>query len=1367
MSDLDQRIADLSPQKRALLDLRLMKRGGTVINKQVIPRRGGSGPCPLSFAQQRLWFLNQFEPDSPIYNMPKAVRMSGALNAGALQQTLDVIVARHEALRTTFTSIDGNPVQVIAESQPIELTVIDLREWPEAQRDAEAQRWLEKEAQRPFDLVHDRPLRATLLRLDATEHVLLLTTHHIASDGWSTGVLISELVALYDAFADGQPSPLRELPIQYADFALWQRDWLQGEVLEAQLAYWRQQLGGSLPVLELPTDRPRPAVQTYRGAKQSLLLPKTLMEALQALSRREGVTLFMTLLAAFQTLLHRYTGQDDLLVGSPIAGRTRIELEGLIGFFVNTLVLRTDMSGNPTFRELLGRVREVALGAYAHQDLPFEKLVEELQPARDLSHSPLFQVMFILQNVPRAALELAGLTLTPVEVDSGTAKFELTLSMAESADGLRGVWEYNTDLFEAATICRLAGHFQTLLEGIVTDPAQRLSALPLLTDVERQQLLVGWNATQAEYPQETCLHELIEAQVERTPDAVAVVFDGESLTYRELNARANRLAHYLRRRGVGPEVLVGISLERSLEMVVGLLGILKAGGAYMPLDPAYPPARLAFMLEDSQAPVLLTQQRSVEGLLAPQAQVVCTDADWAAIAREPEENPANGTAAAQLAYVIYTSGSTGQPKGVQIPHRAVVNFLRSMCQQPGLTAQDTLLAVTTLSFDIAALELFLPLSVGARVVLVSRAVATDGRQLLQTLADTKATVMQATPATWHLLLEAGWAGSPQLTVLCGGEALPRELAQQLLARAAAVWNLYGPTETTIWSAVAKVEPGDGPVPIGRPIANTQFYLLDRHLQLVPIGVPGELHIGGAGVAQGYLNRPELTAERFIVDPFSDEPTARLYRTGDLARYRPDGALECLGRIDQQVKLRGFRIEPGEIEAVLTQCPGVQQAVVLVREDLPGDKRLVAYLIPDREPVPTPSELQSFLKKTHPDYMVPSAFVFLDAWPLTPNGKVDRRALPAPEWARPEQGRAVGEPSDMLELQLTKIWEEVLGTRPIGVQDDFFALGGHSLLAVRLFVQIEKTFGRKLPLATLFQARTVEQLANVLRQDGWSPPWSSLVPIQPRGSQPPFFCVHAHGGHVLVFKDLARRLGPDQPFYGIQAYGLNGDQARHRRVEDMAAHYLEEIQTLQPEGPYFLGGYCFGGRVAFEMAQQLHAQGQQIALLALLDAYAPGYPKRKPWFERRVKLRVNYHLSNLRCLGSKGKLSYLLEKGGIGRTRVETKLKKIACRLYLGIGLPLPRALQEIQEPGRRPFDPYVPSVYPGRITLFRPSQQPAGCYHEPEMGWGGLAAEGLEVYEVPGKFASIILEPSVRVMAEQLQACLREARTTKNSAVQK
>lgn len=1104
MSELDARSkkqSNLSSAKQALFEKWM--RGEVAAN--TIPRRSQQSPAPVSFAQQRLWFLNQLEGDQSSYNEPKALHIKGSLDVAALQQSLNEIVRRHEVLRTTFDVIDGQPVQVIAPSLKLTIPVIDLQNLPSDEKEAEVRRLAIASSKQPFDLAQDPLLRVSLLQLDAAEYVLLLTVHHIVYDQWTKGILIQELAVLYKAFSQGQPSPLPELPIQYADFAVWQRQWLHGKDLDAQLSYWKQQLQNAPAVLNLPTDHPRPAVWSNRGATQYRVMPKSLTEALQALSQQEEATLFTILLAALNTLLYRYTGQEDILVGSTISGRNRAELEGLIGFFVNTQVMRSHLSGNPSFRTLLRRVREVVLKAYAHQDVPFEKLVDELKLERDLGRNPLFQVAFVLQNATNQSLELPGLTLSSLEIHTGTAKFDLTLYMEDSEQGLIAALEYSTELFNAATIGRMLEHFQTLLEGIVADPDRSLSDLPLLTESERQQLLVEWNDTQTDYPHDRCIHELFEAQVELTPDAVAVVFEDQQLTYKELNARANQLAHYLQQLGVGPEVLVGICMERSLEMVVGLLGILKAGGAYVPLDPAYPQERLTLMLSDSQVSVLLTQQALVDVLPDTRAHVVCLDTGWETIARKSEENPNSGVTAENLAYVIYTSGSTGKPKGVQIAHQSLTNFLTAMSQQLGLTNQDILLSVTTISFDIAALELYLPLILGVQLVLTRRAEATDGTQLLEKLVKSGATVMQATPATWRLLLAAGWEGTKHLKILCGGEALPKALANQLLEKGGCLWNLYGPTETTIWSAMCQVEANhrvvgsqNTPESIGRPIANTQIYILDRHLQPVPIGVPGELHIGGDGLARGYLNRPELTAEKFIHNPFSNKPGARLYKTGDLARYLPNGAIEFLGRIDHQVKVRGFRIELGEIEAVLNQHPAVQASVVVVWDDESGDCRLVAYGVPHPEQDITVEQVRGFLKQKLPDYMVPSAFVLLDALPLTPNGKVDRRALPPlPERLRPELSMGYVMPRTEMEQAVTDIWQDILDIEQVGVYDNFFDLGGHSLLATQLISRYRQAFQVELSLNLVFESPTVADQALAIEQSQPTEENNSIAAIASR------------------------------------------------------------------------------------------------------------------------------------------------------------------------------------------------------------------------------------------------------------------------------
>ncbi len=1075
-----------------------------------ISRAAKDEASPLSFAQERLWFLEQFEPGGSAYNICRAARLTGLLKIEALEQSLSEIMRRHEVLRTRFQVVDGRPVQVRAPAQKLSISLVELSQLSHAERDGEVARLIADEGGCPFDLSAGPLLQAMLLRLGNDDHMLILTTHHIASDAWSMGILTRELWTLYEAYANGKPSPLPDLPVQYTDYAVWQRQWLKGKVLESQLSYWKKQLA-HIPILNLPTDRPRPVLQSFRGARQPISLPESLTAAVNELSRREGVTQFMTLLAAFQVLLYRYSGQEDVVVGSPIANRNRTEIEGLIGFFVNTLVLRTDLSRRPTFKELLLRVRDVCLGAYAHQDLPFEKLVQELHPERDLSRNPLFQVMFVLQNTPRPFPETSGFSIERVDVLAETSPFDLSLYLRERNGKLIGFIEYSTDLFDRSTIERMIGHFQTLLEGIVANPDQLISTLPLLTEAERHQLLVEWNDTAAEYPKDSCIHELFEAQVERTPDAIAAEFEGKRLSYRELNSRANQLAHYLRRLGVGPESLVGICIERSLEMIVGLLGILKAGGAYVPLDPAYPRERLRFMLEDAQVSVLLTHESLIENgrlntedrnalpfsILEPQIKTICLDTDWEKIAQQSERNPDTGATAQNLAYVIYTSGSAGQPKGVQVEHRSVINCLYSMRQQIGLTEKDILLAVTTISFDITALETYLPLTTGAKLVLARGDEALDGRQLRDRLTKCGATTMQATPSTWRLLLEARWEGDRRLKILCGGEVLSRELADQLLERARSVWNLYGPTETTIWSAIHKVQPGDRSVPIGSPIANTQIYLLDSRLQPEPLGVPCELYIGGAGLARGYLNRPDLTAERFIPNPFNDEPGSRLYRTGDRAHYLCDGNIEFLGRVDDQVKIRGYRIEPGEIESVLNQHPAVKETVVVLRErDSSGDKDLVAYFVPRQDSSPSVIDLRGFLRRKVPQYMMPAILIAIDALPLSPNGKVDRSKLPPPDDSRPNLEETFVEPRTEAEQLVAQVWEEVLKLDKVGICDNFFEFGGHSLSAIQVISRLREVFGKNIPLRLLFEEPTVAGLVPSIEKTIRGDLESELPPIVP-------------------------------------------------------------------------------------------------------------------------------------------------------------------------------------------------------------------------------------------------------------------------------
>ena len=1061
------------------------------MQNQFIPRNKDRQCAPLSFAQEGLWFLDQLEPNSSRYNVSRALRLRGQLAIKAVQASLDAIVIRHEVLRTNFSAANGIPTQVIRQTSPVQLALIDLSGLPGREREEKLQSLFDEQVQRPFDLAADLMLRPCLIRLTESDHILLLVLPHITSDGWSTDILCSELLSLYEAFLGGNPSPLPKLPIQYADYAIWQREWLKGEVLQEQLSYWTKALSG-VPLLDLTTDHPRSAALSSRNGSQSWKFSKALSEQLKALGQKRRTTFFMTLLAAFKTLLHRYTSQTDIVIAFPIANRRYVELEGLIGFFTNTLLIRTDVSDNPTFLELLAHVREGALGAYEHQDLPFEKLVQELKPERELGRNPLFQVMFQLRNYPSHPVRISNLTIEPFALNSGIAKFDLSLAMRDEADGLSADMDFNADLFDGATITRMFGHFQTLLQSILADPGRRLSELQLLTERERRQL-VDWNETRRDYPRDKCLQQLFEEQVERTPDAVAVVFGSEQLSYRELNFRANQLARYLRDRGVGPESLVGVCLNRSIEMIVCLLGVLKAGGAYVPLDPAYPMDRISFILEDTKAFSLLTEKRLIDDL-RPQTftndavdkenhqrkfsidergwKAICLDTDWREISRESRDNLQSQATAENLAYVIYTSGSTGTPKGVMIEHRNAVAFVS--WAHSAFSKEDFagVIASTSICFDLSVFELFAPLTSGGRVILVDNALA-----LGQLDAAVAPTLINTVPSVMTELLGLKEFPPTIRTVNLAGEPLNTTLVTEIYQQTTAkhVYDLYGPSETTTYSTCA-LRMGDGVQTIGGPIANSQIYILDQRMNSVPVGIPGELYIGGDGVARGYINRPELTAEKFLANPFSAEEGGRLYKTGDLARYLPHGNIQFIGRVDNQVKIRGYRIELGEIEAVLTRHPQVGHAVVTVREDSPGDKRLVAYVVATEKEELQANELRQFLKTKLPDYMVPRAFVNLASLPLTATGKINRKALPAPDECALEAQEEFAAPRTPVEALLAQIWSEVLKLQRVGIHDNFFDLGGHSLLATQVISRIRDAFNLEIPLRTVFESPTIDELA---------------------------------------------------------------------------------------------------------------------------------------------------------------------------------------------------------------------------------------------------------------------------------------------------
>ncbi len=1044
-------------------------------------------PFPLAFNQQMLWFWHKLIPTSSAYNVAAAIRLHGEVDIPAMEGALHVVAARHAMLRSVFVEVEGLTAQRIRSEPLLPLTIVNAGGWNKS----EVEQRVSDAAYQPFDLVEGPLWRILLFIRSPCETIFLIAAHHIIVDRWSMEMLDRDLFRCYEAARIGQTVTLPPVTASYREYVRWQAEFVSSPEGERQLQYWQSQLAGTLQSLELPFDRSRPSMQNHVGMAGSFHLDSSLTAQVRQLAQAKGCTLFVVLLAAFQVLLHRYTGQNDIIVSTPVTNRTRPEFDRTFGYCANTLALRLKPTGEHSFDTTLQRVREIVLEALENQDYPFRLLIEQSAPTNNRNGSPLTQVLFgmevarWLSSSPTSDTEEPGRSgpaasvLESFPLPERAARFDLELQVREVGDSLSGRFIYSVELFDGTTIDRMADHFRVLLEGIVTDPSCPLSSLPILTESERRQLLDEWNDTAMPYPADRCLHQLFEEQVARTPDAPAVVFEETQLSYAELNARGNQLACHLRRLGVGPETLVAICVERSLELLVGLLGILKAGGAYLPLDPAYPKERLAFMLQDAQTEILLTQERLLESLSELPARTLCLDRDWAAISRQSDTVPTSGVTPEHLAYVIYTSGSTGQPKGVQIPHCAVVNLLHTMRERPGLTARDILLAVTTVSFDIAVLELFLPITVGATVVIADHETAADGMELSRVLTASGATVLQATPITWRLLLAAGWQPVPRFRALCGGEALPADLARTLLDVGVELWNMYGPTETTIWSAIHQVADIDGLVPIGRPVGNTQLYVLSQALQLQPVGVVGELYIGGAGVARGYLHRPELTDERFIPDPFNANTRARLYRAGDLARLRPNGLLEVLGRTDHQVKIRGFRIELGEIEAVLREQVGIRDAVVVVREDTPGDQRLVAYVVPTDVP-PTTDALRAALRGSLPDYMVPAMFVMLEALPLTPNGKVDRKALPAPDLDA-VRGHTFVAPSTVTEVKLAAIWAEVLGTRQIGVNDNFFELGGHSLSAIQVQTRVRNAFGVEIPLLQLFETPTIVGLTPAITE----------------------------------------------------------------------------------------------------------------------------------------------------------------------------------------------------------------------------------------------------------------------------------------------
>ena len=1360
---------EISSQKRKLLDQYLQQRSEEAIVAGTIPRCAPGAVIPLTLAQQQVWLHAQLAPELPVYNEPFTVHRKGRLDVIALERSFTEIIRRHEAWRTTFAIVDGQPVQVVHPSFEIKLPVVDLRNLPGSERVPAALQLATEDARQPFDLAKLPLLRAHLVRLADEEYRLFVNCHHLIFDG-AAGyqVFLPELVSLYHAFANSKPSfsglsssepcGLPELPFQYADYAVWQRESLNREAVKRRVEYWCRQLGGSLPVLQLPTDRPRAAVETFRGAMRSFTLSRQLSEDLRRLSRQQGVTLFMTLLAALDTLLYRVSGQEDIVVGSITAGRDYPGTEKLLGLFLNTVVLRTDLTGEPTFRELLNRVRKTTIEALSNDGVPLDQVLKELHLARDRSRNPLFRVLMSLE--PSLSELEPGWNLTPIDVETGTSKFDLCFVLDDRSDGLFGRMIYSTDLFDAATIARFVECWQTLLQAVVRDPGARISHIPILPERERRLIVEEWNATEAEYSNERCIQELFEEQVERTPQAVAVAYEEISLRYAELNVRANQLAHYLRELGVRPDERVAICMERSLETVVGLLAVLKAGGAYVPLDPAYPVERLRYMLEDSAPVALLTQGHLAGRFVGISERLPVLDLKAArAWSGQPESNldrAVMGLTPEHLAYIIYTSGSTGQPKGVMVPHRAIERLALNN-NYAKFEASDRVAFASNPAFDAATMEVWAPLLNGGRIVVIGQSVLLDPVRFGQALKKHRVTVLWLTVGLFNQYADAlAEEFSTLRYLIVGGDALdPRVIARVLQGKHPQhLLNGYGPTETTTFATtheITVVSEKARSIPIGRPIANTRIYILDDHGEPVPVGVVGELHIGGAGVARGYLNQPELTAERFLKDPFVEQAGARMYRTGDLGRWLNDGTIEFLGRNDFQVKVRGFRIELGEIEAQLAEHPAVREAVVIAREDTPGDKRLAAYYTgvqtSQRDASVTVDMLRAHLRARLPEYMVPAGFVRLESLPLTPNGKLDRKALPA-LGADAYAVHGYEAPQGEVETALASICADLLKLERIGRDDNFFDLGGHSLLAAKLLYCIKKEFGRALSLAFVFQAPTIKLMADGLRSPDQSLRARAIVEIQPKGSQLPLFWVR--GGPR--FRLLAQKLGLDQPFLGLDIPFSDAIKLpTPYRIEDVASFLVQAMREVQPHGPYLLAGLCMNAAVAYEMARQLQLQGKKIALLAMFDGHNHAFYKN-PLRDGRYTGRIKYHLANMVRFDMRAGSAYILDR----LEEARRKLKRTIWQLSSDRGDSGADKMPNGDALVYRAFHRYEPQAYPGKMVLFQSTDWPKGAYFDFALGWKDLVQGGIDFHRIPGNHPSMFTEPNVNLVAARLKEHLSE-----------
>lgn len=1365
-----------SQAKRRLLEQLLNQEGLLRDTALKIPPRPPEARVPLSFMQQSFWFLYQLEGAGPTYNLPFAFHLKGSLDAQRLVDGINYLVQRHEILRTTFSMLDGEPCQVIHEAFLVPFEIHDLSHILGGERADAVQKIIVEEGRTAFDLEGGPLLRVKILRLQSEEHVLFINLHHAVFDEWSAGIFFQELGAAYRALISGRQPDLPVPSIQYGDFAVWQRHAERQQALEGQLAYWKSKLHGSPFTLNLQSDFSRPARPSFRGANRAIPLPEEVVQALQSYSVGEHITPFAILLAVYFVLLSRFCTQDDICVGTPISNRRTPELQEIIGVFLNTVTIRARMDEEMTFRQFSHQIAEEIGQAIHNQDVPFDLLVREINPERDLSRHPIFQAAFAYHPLDTQLHHLPGLEVTPINADYGWAKFDLILDITERQDGLRARLEYSTDLFTAATAEGMLRRFKVLLEAALSNPDQRLARLPLMTSQERHKILEEWNSNWREYPKDKTVHQLFEEQAIRSPHATAVVFGEQKLSYQELNLKANQLAHTLNRAGIQAGDRVGFLLERSAEMVITMLAILKAGAAYVPLDIAYPLERLEHMIHDSRMAALVTMSR-IPGLTFTRSiPILFLDEVFSRLQELDAHNLELPSAATGLAYVMYTSGSTGTPKGIAIPHRAIVRLVRNT-DYLSIEAGDRIAQASNASFDAATFEVWGVLLNGACLVGLPHEILLTPPELAAFLRRQEITVLFLTTALFNQIAAiTPQAFSSLNTLLFGGEAVSPRWVRRVLEAGppGRLLHVYGPTENTtfsIWHLVDHVTEDAFTIPIGRPIANTQAYILDRCLEPVPASVPGELYLGGHGLADGYVGSKDLKADFFIPNPFAlegVEGSERLYKTGDLARYREDGNIEFLGRMDSQIKLRGFRVELGEIEAKLLDHPLVEQAVVLAHAmagnlEIPDDLRLAAYVALRTGETVSSQELRLYLQSRLPDFMIPSAFIFLPTLPVTPNGKIDRRALPAPLFDDPKA--ELEEVSTELEKSLVEIWRRVLGVERLGVNDSFFSLGGHSLLAVRLFLEIEKETGQRLPLASLFQYPTVAKLAGFLQAQTGPRAWQALVPVQTGGSKTPFFCVHNFGGEVLNFGALANELGDDQPFFGFQARGLYGEEAPDQSIPLMASYYIRLMRLQQANGPYLLGGFCFGGVVAYEMACQLRAQGEAVALVAIFDGGVPGR-KSQGGLLRRVRWVTNflrnlpYWLFDFFALSrEERRLSYQrrwrqvrkILRAWLGKPEAVEAMDLIA-----GHAATAPEPHQKVMEAHMQAFLDYQAPKFSGPVVLFRVRRMPLLQPDDPDYGWKQVVEREVKIELVRGGHHNMLQKPYVDELAARLSVYLGE-----------